>query len=78
MTGPVLESLCKAWNFIKGLQHRYFPVNIAKFLRHLFWRAFEEECFLNSFSTEHLWAAASASLNLGNLLTDYKQCQILS
>ena len=30
-----------------------------------------------SFSTEHFWATASVSLNLGNSLTDYKQYQIL-
>ena len=44
---------------------------------HLFWRTFENDCFLNSFSKEHKWAAASVSLNLGNLLTDYKQYKIL-
>ena len=43
----------------------------------LFWR-FGNYCFLNSFFKEHYWTAASASLNLGNLLTDYKQYQIFS
>ena len=44
---PVLESLSnraaslKAWNFIKRLQHRCFPVKFAKFLR-------------TAFFTEHL------------------------
>ena len=47
------------------------------FYEHLFWRTLENDCFLNSLSKEHYWAAASVSLNLGNLLTDYKQYQIL-
>ena len=34
--------------------------------------------FKNTYFEEHLRTTASLSLNLGNLLTDYKQYQILS
>ena len=49
---PVMESLSnkvaelKACNVIKKkLQHRYFPVNIARSLRTLFWRLSASDCF---------------------------------
>ena len=49
---PVLESSfdkvagLKAYNFIKkGLEHRFFPVNIAKFLREPFWKTSANGCF---------------------------------
>ena len=39
----------EVYNFIKkGLQQRCFLVNIAKFLRALFWRTSENDCFCTS------------------------------
>ena len=57
---PMLESLLnkvaglKAWNFIKKrLQHRYFPMKLAKFWRTLFLQNISGGCFwkLNCFSS---------------------------
>ena len=40
----------KACNFIKKrFQHRCFPVNIVKFLKHLFWRTIAYGCFWSDF-----------------------------
>ena len=61
----------------KRLQRWCFPLNIAKFLEHLFWRTSADGCFwFLRTATEQQWAAASVlTLLLGsdNLLTDYEQ-----
>ena len=58
----------------KRLHRRCFTLNIAKFLKHLFWRTSANDCWFFKTATEQRWASASVlSLNLDNSLTGYEQ-----
>ena len=52
---PVLESVFnEACNFVTQiLQHRFFRVKFAKFLRTLFWRISANDCFYTFIRTDH-------------------------
>ena len=63
---------------LRGSNTNVFLWILRNFLEHLFWRTFENDCFLNRFSKENQWAAASVSLNLANLSPHYKQYEISS
>ena len=66
----------QACNFIeKKVHRRCFPLNIAKFLKHLVFRTSANGCcWFFKAATEQRWASASElTLNLGNSLTVYEQ-----